>query len=88
MAKASAVLKQIAEAGKPLYMSLNDAQKERFQKLARMLRRIIITCTAASRSAGKAGAMAVTTASAAVVPGIMASGSARMTARRAAAGTA
>jgi zinc resistance-associated protein len=38
MAKASTVLKQIAEAGKPLYMSLNDAQKERFQKLARMLR--------------------------------------------------
>jgi LTXXQ motif family protein len=38
MAKASAVLKQIAETGKPLYMSLNDAQKERFQKLARMLR--------------------------------------------------
>jgi LTXXQ motif family protein len=37
-AKASAVLKQIAEAGKPLYMTLNDAQKERFQKLARMLR--------------------------------------------------
>jgi hypothetical protein len=38
MAKTSAVLKQIADAGKPLYMSLNDAQKERFQKLARMLR--------------------------------------------------
>jgi zinc resistance-associated protein len=38
MAKASAALKQIAEAGKPLYMSLSDAQKERFQKLARMLR--------------------------------------------------
>ena len=38
MAKTSAVLKQIAETGKPLYMSLNDAQKERFQKLARMLR--------------------------------------------------
>jgi hypothetical protein len=38
MAKASAALKQIAEAGKPLYMSLNDAQKERFKKLARMLR--------------------------------------------------
>jgi hypothetical protein len=38
MAKASAVLKHIAETGKPLYMSLNDAQKERFQKLARMLR--------------------------------------------------
>jgi hypothetical protein len=38
MAKASAVLKRIAETGQPLYMSLNDAQKERFQKLARMLR--------------------------------------------------
>ena len=38
MAKTSAVLKQIAETGKPLYMSLNDAQKERFQKLSRMLR--------------------------------------------------
>jgi hypothetical protein len=38
MAKTSAALKQIAEAGKPLYMSLNDGQKERFQKLARMLR--------------------------------------------------
>jgi hypothetical protein len=38
MAKASAILKRIAETGQPLYMSLNDAQKERFQKLARMLR--------------------------------------------------
>ena len=38
MAKASAVLKRIAETGQPLYMSLSDAQKERFQKLARMLR--------------------------------------------------
>ena len=38
MAKTSAVLKQIADTGAPLYMSLNDAQKERFKKLARMLR--------------------------------------------------
>jgi hypothetical protein len=38
MAKTSAVLKQIAETGKPLYMTLNDAQKERFHMLARMLR--------------------------------------------------
>ncbi len=38
MAKASVILKRIAETGQPLYMSLNDAQKERFQKLARMLR--------------------------------------------------
>jgi LTXXQ motif family protein len=38
MAKASAILKRIAETGQPLYMSLNDAQKERFKKLAHMLR--------------------------------------------------
>ena len=38
MAKASAILKRIAETGQPLYMSLNDAQKGRFQKLARILR--------------------------------------------------
>lgn len=38
MATASAALKRIAEAGKPLYMSLSDAQKERFRKLERMLR--------------------------------------------------
>jgi LTXXQ motif family protein len=38
MAKASAALKHIAEAGKPLYMSLNDSQKERFHKLAHFLR--------------------------------------------------
>ena len=38
MAKASAALKRIAETGQPLYMSLNEAQKERFKKLARMLR--------------------------------------------------
>jgi zinc resistance-associated protein len=38
MAKASAALKRIAETGKPLYTSLDDAQKARFQKLARLLR--------------------------------------------------
>jgi hypothetical protein len=38
MIKASAVLKHIAETGTPLYMRLTDAQKERFTKLARMLR--------------------------------------------------
>jgi LTXXQ motif family protein len=38
MAKVSAALKHIADAGTPLYQSLNDAQKERFEKLARMLR--------------------------------------------------
>jgi zinc resistance-associated protein len=38
MVKVSAALKHIADTGAPLYMSLNDAQKERFTKLARMLR--------------------------------------------------
>jgi hypothetical protein len=38
MAKSSGVLKRIADTGAPLYQSLNDAQKERFKKLARMLR--------------------------------------------------
>ena len=38
MAKRSAALKRIADAGTPLYQSLNDPQKERFEKLARMLR--------------------------------------------------
>jgi zinc resistance-associated protein len=38
MVKASAALKHIAETGTPLYMSLDDAQKQRFTKLARMLR--------------------------------------------------
>jgi hypothetical protein len=37
MAKTSAALKRIADTGAPLYMSLNDGQKERFKKLARML---------------------------------------------------
>ena len=38
MAKTSTVLKKIAEAGTPLYQSLNDDQKGRFVRLARMLR--------------------------------------------------
>jgi len=38
MAKTSAALKHIADTGAPLYQSLNDAQKERFKKLARILR--------------------------------------------------
>lgn len=37
MAKISAALKRIADAGTPLYQSLNDAQKERFKILAQML---------------------------------------------------
>jgi zinc resistance-associated protein len=38
MAKTGAALKRIADAGTPLFASLNDAQKGRFQKLARILR--------------------------------------------------
>jgi zinc resistance-associated protein len=38
MAKASAALKHIADTGAPLYQSLNDAQKARFTRLARILR--------------------------------------------------
>jgi hypothetical protein len=38
MAKRGAALKQIADAGGPLYASLNDAQKTRFHTLGRMLR--------------------------------------------------
>jgi LTXXQ motif family protein len=38
MAKTSAVLKRVADAGAPLYASLTDAQKERFKTLAKMLR--------------------------------------------------
>ena len=38
MAKISAALKRIANAGTPLYQSLDDAQKGRFKILARMLR--------------------------------------------------
>ncbi len=38
MAKTSTALKKVAETGAPLYQSLNDAQKERFKTLARVLR--------------------------------------------------
>jgi hypothetical protein len=38
MSQRAAVLKQLADAGAPLYQSLNDAQKRRFTALARMLR--------------------------------------------------
>jgi zinc resistance-associated protein len=38
MAKTSAALKRVADAGTPLYQSLDDAQKNRFRILARMLR--------------------------------------------------
>jgi zinc resistance-associated protein len=38
MAKTSAALKKISDAGAPLYQSLNDGQKERFKMLARVLR--------------------------------------------------
>lgn len=38
MAKTSAALKKVADAGAPLYQSLNDGQKERFKTLARVLR--------------------------------------------------
>jgi hypothetical protein len=38
MSKRSVALKQIADAGAPLYQSLNDTQKARFTMLARMLR--------------------------------------------------
>jgi hypothetical protein len=38
MAKRGAALKQLADAGGPLYQSLNDDQKTRFTKLARILR--------------------------------------------------
>ncbi|HEX3505819.1 MAG TPA: Spy/CpxP family protein refolding chaperone [Xanthobacteraceae bacterium] len=38
MAKRSAALKKVAEAGAPLYQSLDDAQKRRFVMLAHMLR--------------------------------------------------
>jgi zinc resistance-associated protein len=38
MSKTSAALKQIADTGAPLYMSLTDQQKARFTMLARMLR--------------------------------------------------
>ena len=38
LTKTSAALKRIADAGKPLYASLDDSQKARFQKLAWLLR--------------------------------------------------
>jgi hypothetical protein len=38
MSKRSVALKQIADAGAPLYQSLNDAQKARFTMLAHILR--------------------------------------------------
>jgi hypothetical protein len=38
MSKASAALKKIADAGAPLYQSLDDGQKGRFMMLARILR--------------------------------------------------
>jgi zinc resistance-associated protein len=38
MAKRAAALKRIADAGTPLYQSLNDAQKERLKILSRILR--------------------------------------------------
>jgi len=38
MAKTSAALKRIADAGAPLYQSLNEAQKGRFKRLAHILR--------------------------------------------------
>ena len=38
MAKRSAALKKVADAGAPLYQSLDDTQKSRFVVLARMLR--------------------------------------------------
>jgi hypothetical protein len=38
MAKTSTALKKVADAGTPLYQSLNDDQKGRFVRLARMLR--------------------------------------------------
>jgi zinc resistance-associated protein len=37
LAKTSAALKRIADAGAPLYQTLDDAQKEHFKKLARIL---------------------------------------------------
>lgn len=38
MAKLSAVLKRVADAGRPLYQSLSDVQKNRFKMLAIMMR--------------------------------------------------
>jgi hypothetical protein len=38
MAKTSAAIKKIADAGAPLYQSLSDAQKHRFIRLSHMLK--------------------------------------------------
>ena len=38
LAQSGTALKHLADTGAPLYQSLNDAQKERFKMLARMLR--------------------------------------------------
>jgi LTXXQ motif family protein len=38
MSKFGAALKRVADTGAPLYMSLNDAQKDRFKMLSRILR--------------------------------------------------
>jgi hypothetical protein len=38
LAKKSVAFKRIADAGTPLYQSLNDAQKQRFKKLVHILR--------------------------------------------------
>jgi hypothetical protein len=38
MSKFSAALKRVADTGAPLYMSLNDAQKDRFKMLSHILR--------------------------------------------------
>ena len=38
MAKRGALLKRVADTGAPLFQSLNDSQKARFKKLARLLR--------------------------------------------------
>ena len=38
MSKVSAALKRVADTGAPLYMSLNDGQKDRFKMLSHMLR--------------------------------------------------
>jgi zinc resistance-associated protein len=38
MAKSSAALKKLADAGGPLYQTLTDGQKERFKQLSHMLR--------------------------------------------------
>jgi len=63
MAKASAALKHIAEAGKPLYTSLDDAQKARFQSSRGCCARIIIgACATWKARRGMAGATGMTMA--------------------------